>query len=185
MQERGNGYWGQCTVSDRVSLLKCKSSHVTLLKMVERLPTHSGQKHKLLQCPTGPYMSCPCYVSDLISYGSLPCLRCYSHTGPLADFLTSQAHSCLNISSEPLAPLPPGMCSSQPSVPEVMLKYPFSRDHPLEKSIPLLSDFSLTLPYFCFLLLSPSIPSSDIFYICSHFSSLLSEAQWDLELDLW
>lgn len=174
----------------RVSLSICKSSHVTPLKMVERLPTHSGYKLKLLQCPIGPYMSWPCYVSDLISYGSLPCLRCYSHTGPLADFLTSQAHSCLNISSEPWAPLPPGMCSSQPSVPEVMLKYPLSRDHPLGNSIPLLGDFSLTLHYFCFQLLPPSIPSSDIFYICSHlliifFSSLFSEAQWDLELDVW
>ena len=130
-------------------------------------------------------MSCSCYVSDLISYGSLPCLCCYNHTVPLTDFLTSQAHSCLNIPSSPWPLFPPGMCSSQPSVPEVMLKYPFSRDHPLENSIPLLSDFFLTLPYFCFPPLPPSIPSSDIFYICSHFSSLFSEAQWYLELDLW
>ena len=138
-------------------------------------------------CSVQQGLTCLVPVMSLTSFPTALCLACiaYSHTGPLADFLTNQAHSCLKIPSEPLAPLPPGMCSSQPSVPEVMLKYPFSRDHPLENSIPLLSDFSLTLPYFCFPLLPPSSPSSDIFYICSHFSSLFSEAQWDLELDLW
>ena len=102
MQERGNGYWEQGAVSDRVTLSKCKSGHVTLLKIVERLPTHSGKKPKPLQCPTEPYMSCRSYLSDLISFSSLPCLFCYSHIGLLAGFLTSQSHSCLNISSEPL-----------------------------------------------------------------------------------
>ena len=136
--------------------------------MVERLPTRSGYKLKLLQCPIGPYMSYPCYVSDLISYGSLPHLRCSSHTGPLADFLTSQGHSCLNISSEPLAPLPPGMCSSQPSVPEVMLKYPFSRDHPLGNSIPLLGDFSLTFALLLFSAFTPIYPI--IWYILYLFT---------------
>lgn len=45
---------GDYTVPARVTLSKYKLDHVTLLKIVEKLPTHSA---KPLQCPIGPYMS--------------------------------------------------------------------------------------------------------------------------------
>lgn len=134
---------------------------------MERLPTHSGKKPKPLQCPTEPYMSCRSYLSDFISFCSLPCVFCYSHIGLLAGFLTSQSHSCLNISSEPLEASLAGhvLISDLSSLGHAQISLhqrpPYRKQH----TPPQWLSVSLTLPYFCFLLLSPPIPFWYVLYL--------------------
>lgn len=105
---------GWHAVSARVTVSKCKSDHVPLLKIVGRLPAGSGQKPKPLQRLAGPSMAHLSYLSDLISQRSLPCSLCFGHAGLLAGFLTSRMRSRLNASSEPLEASCPSICESQP-----------------------------------------------------------------------
>lgn len=146
MQERGNGYWGQCTVSDRVSLLKCKSSHVTLLKMVERF--HSLRPEtQALQCPTG--LICLVPVMSLTLISTFACLRCYSHTGPCW-FSNKPSTFLSKYFFWALAPLPQACAHLSPQFLRSCSNIPSAGTTLLEKSIPLLSDFSLPCLTFVF-----------------------------------
>lgn len=139
----------------QITLSKCKSALITLLKIAEGLPIHSDWMPKPRRCPAGPYMSC---VSSL-----------WPHFLPLSALLTlleprwppcwfsNKPSTFLPLS--PWRSPPRGLCSSRSQLLRCLLRYHSIREHLTDHSahLPWLSSPLTSLNSY-FLLLSPTDP---------------------------